>query len=170
MYQKATASGEDPVNIIPAYDHPEQVGEMFAEYTRMLIDGDSAFRDYLAIQHYDAELAHLEEKYGPPEGRLYLALCDGKAAGCIGLRRLDRESCEMKRLYVRPGFRGVHIGDRLVQRIIGDAREMGYSRMMLDTLPFLESAIRLYRKYGFYECQSYNNSPMDSSIYMRLDL
>lgn len=158
------------VKIISACDRQKEIGALFSEYTQMLIEGDGSFRDYLALQHYDAEFAHLEEKYGPPDGRLYLALCDGKTAGCVGLRKLDRENCEMKRLYVRPGFRGAHIGDRLVQKIIEDAREIGYSHMLLDTLPFLQSAIRLYKKHGFSECESYNDSPMDSSVYMRLDL
>lgn len=158
------------VTIIPAYDHPEEAAALFAEYTEMLVAGDSTFRDYLALQHYDHEVAHLGEKYGPPGGRLYLAQCGGKTAGCIGLRRLDDERCEMKRLYVRPGFRGQRIGDRLVCRIIDDAREIGYSRMLLDTLPFLESAIRLYKAHGFYEIASYNDSPMAASVYMQLDL
>ncbi len=76
----------------------------------------------------------------------------------------------MKRLYVRPKFRGKHIGNLLIQRIISDAREIGYAHMLLDTLPFLQSAVHMYKKYGFYEIPSYNDSPMDSSIYMKLDL
>ena len=76
----------------------------------------------------------------------------------------------MKRLYVRPQFRGKHIGDQLIEKIIADAKEIGYSYMLLDTLPFLESAIYLYKKYGFYEIESYNDSPMSTSIYMKLEL
>ena len=76
----------------------------------------------------------------------------------------------MKRLYVRPQFRGKHIGKYLVEHIIRDAKEIGYSYMLLDTLPFLQGAIHMYRKYGFYEISSYNDSPMDTSIYMKLDL
>lgn len=158
------------IKMLPAYDHPQEVGLLFKEYTDMLIAGDPSFKKYLDIQHYDEEVAHLEAKYGAPDGRLYLAYWDGELAGCIGLRKIDEEACEMKRLYVRPAFRGKHIGDRLVEKIIGDAREIGYSRMLLDTLPFLKSAIHMYRKYGFYEVESYNDSPMDTSIYMRLDL
>lgn len=109
-------------------------------------------------------------KYGPPDGRLYLALCGGRPAGCAGLRKLDSETGELKRLYVRPAFRGQQIGSLLLARIIADAKEIGYARLMLDTLPFLESAVRLYKKYGFYETESYNESPMNTSIYMRLDL
>lgn len=76
----------------------------------------------------------------------------------------------MKRLFVREQFRGKNIGNILIQKIIDDAREIGYQHMFLDTLPFLESAIHMYRKYGFYEIESYNDSPMENSIYMKLDL
>lgn len=76
----------------------------------------------------------------------------------------------MKRLYVRSQFRGKRIGTQLIQRIIEDARQIGYSCMLLDTLPFLESAIHLYREYGFYETDSYNESPMSTSIFMKMDL
>lgn len=158
------------ITLLPAYDHIRETEELFKEYTDMLIAGDSSFRQYLELQHYDRELTHLEEKYGLPCGRLYLAYCDGKPAGCIGLRKIDDLNCEMKRLYVRPAFRGRQIGSVLVRRIIEDAKETGYSAMLLDTLPFLESAIRLYKAFGFYEIGSYNDSPMETSIYMRLDL
>lgn len=158
------------IQLIPAYDHLKETGELFSEYTKMLVEGDPSFQDYLDIQNYEEEIAHLETKYGLPEGRLYLAYWEGKPAGCIGLRKLDEKNCEMKRLYVRPAFRGKGVGGRLVRQIIADAGEAGYSHMLLDTLPFLESAVGMYRKYGFYEIPSYNDSPMDTSIYMRLDL
>lgn len=158
------------VKIIPAYDHPEEVGVLFTEYTDMLITGDPAFRQYLDVQNYEEELRHLEGKYGLPHGRLYLAYCENALAGCIGLRKIDQKNCEMKRLYVREQFRGKRIGEQLVQRILDDAKVIGYKHMLLDTLPFLESAIHMYRKYGFYEIESYNDSPMSTSIYMKLDL
>lgn len=158
------------IEIAPAYDYPQEVGTLFSEYTDMLIAGDSSFQQYLAIQHYDEEVKHLDEKYGMPYGRLYLAYCEEKLAGCIGLRKIDGKNSEMKRLYVRPQFRGKHIGDKLIQKIVEDAKEIGYSHMLLDTLPFLKSAIHLYKKYGFYEIESYNDSPMSTSIYMKLDL
>lgn len=156
--------------LTPAYNHPEKVKELFTEYTNILIEGDPSFKEYLNIQNYDSEVEHLDIKYGLPNGRLYLAICDGELAGCIGLRKISETECEMKRLYVRPAFRGKHIGDILVKQIIADAKEIGYSCMLLDTLPFLKSAIHMYRKAGFYEIPSYNNSPMDTSIYMKLDL
>ena len=158
------------ITLVPACDHIRETGELFKEYTDMLIAGDSSFQQYLELQHYDQELKHPQDKYGLPCGRLYLAYCDEIPAGCIGLRKIDDLCCEMKRLYVRPAFRGRQIGTLLVRRIIEDAVEIGYSCMLLDTLPFLKSAIRLYKAFGFYETGCYNDSPMDTSIYMRLDL
>lgn len=158
------------LKIIPAYDYRNEIGILFSEYTQMLIAGDRSFQKYLDIQHYDEELEHLDIKYGLPNGRLYIAFYNGELAGCIGLRKIDEQNCEMKRLYVRPDFRGKHIGSKLVQQIIKDAKEIGYSHILLDTLPFLKSALHLYQTYGFYEIPSYNNSPMSTSIYMKLDL
>lgn len=158
------------IELVSAYNHKDEVKILFSEYTDMLIEEDGSFKEYLEIQNYDEELEHLENKYGLPYGRLYLAYYEEKLAGCIGLRKIDELSCEMKRLYVRPQFRGKHIGDYLVKQIVEDAKLIGYSHMMLDTLPFLKSAMHMYKKYGFYEISSYNNSPMDTSIYMRLDL
>lgn len=136
----------------------------------MLIENDESFKKYLDIQNYDKEIEHLEAKYGIPDGRLYLIYCDDELAGCIGLRKIDDQTCEMKRLYIRPEFRGKKLGNILVEKIIADAKEIGYSYMLLDTLPFLQSAIHIYIKFGFYEIESYNNSPMAASIYMKLDL
>ncbi len=156
--------------IIPAYRHKEEIRALFSEYTSMLTANDPSIQGYLAIQNYEEELSHLEEKYGPPSGRLYLACCGGEAAGCIGLKKIDDQNCEMKRFYVRPQFRGRKLGVQLMQKIIMDAREIGYSHMLLDTLPFLEDAIRMYKKSGFYTIDRYNDSPVSTSIYMRLDL
>ena len=158
------------IELVPAYSYKEEIGELFGEYTDMLVEGDPAFQAYLDLQNYDDELQHLEHKYGLPEGRLYLALADGKPAGCIGLRKIDDTSCELKRLYVRPAYRGQGLSRVLMDRILADARAIGYKVMLLDTLPFLQTALRLYRTYGFEEIERYNNSPMDTSIYMRLTL
>lgn len=158
------------ITIIPAYDHPQEVALLFSEYTSLLIAGEPSFTDYLALQNYDEEVAHLDQKYGLPWGRLYLARCDGELAGCIGLRKMDEQNCEMKRLYVRPQFRGRHIGGQLVQQVIDDAKSIGYSHMLLDTFPFLDSAVRMYRACGFYEIERYNDNPIDGCIYMKLDL
>ena len=158
------------IKILPAYDFPEEIKLLFSEYTDILIEGDPSFKEYLEIQNYDDELKHLEKKYGLPYGRLYLVYYNNEVAGCIGLKKIDKKNCEMKRLYVRPKFRGKQIGEQLIEKIIKAAKEIGYSYMLLDTLPFLKGAIYLYKKYGFYEIARYNNSPMDTSIYMKLDL
>jgi len=152
--------------IIPAYDHTKEIKELFKEYTDMLIDGDPVFARYLDMQNYNDELEDLKEKYGEPHGRLYLALCDGKAAGCIALKRNDDKSCELKRLYVRSAFRGKKLGKILAQKIVEEAKKAGYQRIYLDTLPCLVSAIKLYRELGFVEIPKYNDSPMENSIYM----
>lgn len=158
------------IELKPAYENKEEIKALFSEYTQMLVDNDSEFAEYLAVQNYEGELNHLTDKYGMPEGRLYIAWADDKPAGCIGLLRLDADRCEMKRLYVRPEFRGNRIADRLVEQIISDAKSAGYREMYLDTLPFLKGAVHLYKKYGFFEVLSYNNSPMDTSIYMKINL
>ena len=158
------------IQILPAFNHLSETRELFSEYTDMLVECDPSFREYLALQHYDRELNHPFDKYGPPDGRLYLAKWNDVSAGCVALRRLDEDRCEMKRLFVRPKFRNQGIGSMLVHRILSDAREIGYQSMLLDTLPFLERAIQMYRNIGFQEIPIYNDSPMSSAIYMRLDL
>lgn len=158
------------IEIIYGYKKPEEVRVLFSEYTHMLILNDKSFKEYLDIQNYDEEINNLKKKYGTPNGRLYLIYYDKELAGCVGLRKIDDENCEMKRLYIRQKFRGKNLGNILVKKIITEARDIGYSYMLLDTLPFLKSAIRLYEKSGFYRIESYNNSPMDNSIYMKLDL
>ncbi len=152
------------------YATPETVRELFAEYTHMLVAHDPYFQVYLDLQHYDAEVADPTQKYGLPDGRLYVAWCDGQPAGCIALRRLDGTTCELKRLYVRPAFRGRGIAGAMMQRILDDARAIGYTAMLLDTLPFLTSAIKMYRALGFYDIPPYNDSPLDTTIFLRLDL
>ena len=157
--------------IIPGYDRKEEIRALFTEYTDMLKDADENFAHYLDIQHYDDELRDLRAKYGEPAGRLYLALAeDGSAAGSIALRRLDDERCELKRLYVRPAYRGQGLASTLVARILDDARTIGYRAVLLDTLPALESATRMYRGLGFYEIPCYNDSPIERTYFFRLDL
>lgn len=158
------------IKLVDAYDYKKEIKALFTEYTNMLIEGDESFKAYLEIQNYDHELENLEEKYGRPWGRLYIVFYKDSLAGCIGLRKIDDTTCEMKRLYVKPEFRKKGIGEHLVKKIIIDAGETGYSKMRLDTLPFLEAATKIYKKYGFREIPCYNNSPMDNSIYMQLDL
>lgn len=158
------------MEILLAYDYCEEIKALFMEYTNMLIESDPNFSKYLELQNYNEELEHLTDKYGLPDGRLYIAKIDHQIAGCIGLKKIDAQNCEMKRLYVRTEFRGKKIAQRLIKTIISDAKIIGYQNMLLDTLPFLHGAIALYNKLGFYEIESYNNSPIDTTIYMKLDL
>jgi len=158
------------LDIVYAYDRSDEVLSLFSEYMDMLLEGDPTFAEYLQIQNYDDELRDLSHKYGLPDGRLYLAYWDGELAGSIALRKIDDENCELKRLYIKPKFRRNGIAKALVLRLIDDAREIGYQHMLLDTLPFLQTAIGMYHSIGFYEIDRYNNSPMDTSIYMKFDL
>lgn len=154
----------------PAYEQPEVMRQMIQEYVDTLIQAVPPFASYLQVQHCDAEVANLRQKYGKPDGRLYLARADGKPAGCIALRKLDDSTCEIKRLYVRPLFRRKKIGGALMQRTLSDAREIGYRCVNLDTLPMLTGAIHMFRKLGFSEIPRYNDSPLPGTIFMQLQL
>ena len=153
-----------------AYDDTDNIKQLFVEYTKFLVELDSDFREVLQGQNYDSELDNLSEKYGLPGGRLYIAYFEKQAAGCIALRRISDTECEMKRLYVRPQFRGNRLGEALVAKIIDDAKEIGYHSMLLDTLPSLKRAIQLYESIGFYRISAYNNNHVEHTVFMKLDL
>ncbi len=158
------------VEIKLAYDRLEDVKMLFLEYTDMLMKLDDRFVMCLENQHYDEELMQLLELYGQPHGRLYVAYKDSRLAGCIALKKLDDATCEMKRMYVKGQFTGQGIGGRLVEKIIDEARKAGYKSMVLDTVPVLKSAVKLYKKHGFHEIEAYNNNPIEDTIYMKLEL
>lgn len=153
--------------IIEAYDHIPEVKALFSEYTEMLLSIDPSFRIYLDIQHYDKEAENPALKYARPEGRLYIDIDRNTARGCIALRSLGEGKGEVKRLYVRPEYRGMGIASALLGKILKDALEVGYRELYLDTLPELESAISLYRKYGFSIAEPYNDSPIGKTIFMK---
>lgn len=141
----------------------EVVRVLFGEYVRGLgID--------LAFQGFDTEVAELPGKYQPPAGRLLLAWNGARAVGCIALRPLDARTCEMKRLYVRPEARGGQLGRRLVERICREAREAGYARICLDTLPTMVSAQSLYLSLGFVPTEPYVFNPIPGTRFLALDL
>ena len=159
-----------PLDIYLAYDVVANIKDLFTEYTKLLIDLESGFQNYLDIQNYDSEIENIKEKYGLPYGRLYIAYSDNQAVGCIALRKINEVECEMKRLYVRPQFRGNGIAKSLVRLIVNDARKIGYKYMLLDTLPGLKAAVRLYENFGFYRISPYNDSPVENTIFMKLDI
>ena len=142
----------------------EQARSLFLEYANSL-----GFR--LCFQNFDQELKDLPGAYKPPSGRLLLAQDLGAFAGCVALRKLDNDVCEMKRLYVRPDYRGKRLGRLLVDRIIAEARLIGYKRMRLDTVESpMKDAIALYRKIGFREIPAYCANPIEGALYMELEL
>ena len=156
--------------ILDGYNHVEEVRTLFNEYTNMIIENDKQFEEYLKLQNYEEELNNLNYKYGRPMGRLYLLYYEDNLAGCIALKKIDNKTCEMKRLYVRKQYQNLKLGRYLVDYIIRDARNIGYRYILLDTFPFLTRAIEMYKNRGFYEIESYNNNPIDNSIYLKLDL
>lgn len=141
-----------------------QVRELFLEYAQSL--GFS-----LCFQSFDQELANLPGDYTPPDGRLLLAEYDGLPAGCVALHKLEEAICEMKRLYLRPQFRGKGLGHALTDRVFREARQIGYQRMRLDTVePVMKDAVGLYRKLGFREIAPYCANPIPGALYMELAL
>lgn len=146
-----------------AAETPEQIEtirSLFIEYQRWL-------NFSLCFQGFDSELAGLPGKYAPPLGRLYLAVDETRVAGCIALRPMDEEGfCEMKRLYVRDEFRGKGIGRLLAERVLVDAKEIGYHTMRLDTLQRMEIARSLYQQLGFTVIPAYYHNPLEEVVYM----
>jgi ribosomal protein S18 acetylase RimI-like enzyme len=124
----------------------------------------------LCFQGFEEELAGLPGDYAQPEGRLLLARQNGQTAGCVGLRKLQPDVCEMKRLYVRPAFRTHGIGKGLVDRVIQEARQAGYRYMRLDTLPSMAAARALYRRLGFREIAPYCVNPVEGAVFLELHL
>jgi ribosomal protein S18 acetylase RimI-like enzyme len=142
----------------------EHARELFLEYANSL--GFS-----LCFQNFDKELAGLPGDYAPPEGRLLLAEYDHQLAGCVALHRFDSASCEMKRLYIRPNFRGLGLGRTLTERIVAEAASIGFQSIRLDTVAgVMDDAIALYRRLGFREIKPYRQNPIAGALYMELEL
>lgn len=145
---------------------PEDVAvvrRLFLEYAAWLaVD--------LSFQGFEQELASLPLPYARPPGVLLLAEYGGEVAGCVGLRRLGEHTGEVKRLYVLPRHRGRGIGLALMERLIAEARQIGYARLLLDTLPMMASARRLYAQLGFLPTSAYYHNPIAGTSYMALRL
>lgn len=154
------------IEIIQAetFEQIEQARTLFREY-------EAWFGLNLCFQNFDEEVANLPGKYAPPDGRLFLAFAEGEPAGCIALRKLEEKTCEMKRLFVREDFRGAGIGKILIEKLIAEAREIGYKKMRLDTFPpKMSKAVELYKSYGFYETKPYYYNPYGDTLFMEADI
>ena len=141
----------------------EEARALFREYASQL--GFS-----LEFQGFDSELAGLPGEYAPPSGALFLARVGSEPAGCVAVRDLGDHACEMKRLYVRPAYRGHGLGRRLADRAIAEGRRLRYLRMRLDTVAGMTEAIVLYRGLGFREIAAYRFNPRNDAAYFELDL
>lgn len=140
--------------------------------------GKNLFRAYakelgidLAFQNFEDELQHIERQYGAPEGTLIIVYSDeGQAIGCFGIRKLDKEICELKRMYIHPEFRGQGIGNLLMEASIEAGSQLGYQKIRLDTLATMLPAIGLYKSYGFYAIEPYRYNPMEEAMYFERKL
>jgi putative acetyltransferase len=141
----------------------DEIRKLFLEYSRS-IEVD------LSFQGFAEELAALPGDYAQPAGRLVLAFDGSETAGCGALRPIGDRVCEMKRLYVRPAFRQKGVGGALIEWITGSAREIGYRKMRLDTLPSMSTAIAIYRSLGFREIAPYRANPVPGALFLELDL
>ncbi len=153
------------VKIIPATTiaHFNTVRRLFREYENFLgVD--------LCFQDFEKELTELPGKYAPPQGALLLAMVDEKAAGCVAVRKFETNICEMKRLYIRPHYRGQGIGRMLTEKIIDEAIKLGYLTMLLDTMNNLKEAMALYQSLGFRKRDPYYHNPLPNVAYWELDL
>ena len=125
---------------------------------------------YFDAEAFEQELASLPGKYAPPHGQLLLATVDDSPAGCVALREIDSASCEMKRMFVRPAYRGNGFGKKLTLAILDEALDMGYERVRLDTAPTMHEAIRLYEAIGFRRIEPYRHYPVADVIFMEVVL
>ena len=144
--------------------------EDYREARVLLREYEAEIEVDLCFQGFEAELKTLERVYGSPGGRFLLLRQGERTAGCVALRDLGGGICEMKRLFLRPGFRGKGLGRKCAEQIVQTAREIGYAAVRLDTLPSMYAAIALYRSMGFTEITGYTENPVEGALFMELRL
>jgi ribosomal protein S18 acetylase RimI-like enzyme len=149
----------------------KEEGILMDEIRKLFRAYETELNEDLCFQSFEEELKDPLKKYGLPNGMLHIAKCNDEVAGCIALMPLKEEgACEMKRLYVRPAFRKHKIGKKLVEQLLNDAKQIGYTKMKLDTLQKLQPAISLYKQYGFVETTAYYENPLEGVVYMEIEL
>lgn len=149
---------------------PAKTDEDFETAKKLLVEYGSSLSFHLSFQDFEGELANLPGDYVSPNGCLLLAVYKEQSVGCVGLRKLSDEVCEMKRLYVREQFRGLGIGRALVEAVIEKARKIDYNYMRLDTVPSMEVASALYISVGFKKISTYRYNPIEDAVFMELKL
>ncbi len=151
------------MKIVDGKPYIQQIKELIIEYAKWL--GRN-----LSFQNLDDELKDPAKKYTSPEGELLVAVEGEDVLGMIAYHKHSDTRCEMKRLYVKPSCRGMKLGEKLIEELIAHARQAGYKEMVLDTIVPLQSAIHLYKKLGFTECEPYYHNPMPDVLYFRKEL
>lgn len=149
---------------------PAKTDEDFETAKQLLVEYGHSLSFHLRFQNFEEELANLPGVYVSPTGCLLLAVYKEQPVGCVGLRKLSDDVCEMKRLYVREQFRGLGIGRALVEAVIEKAREIDYIYMRLDTVPSMEAASTLYISVGFRKSGAYRYNPIEGAVFMELKL
>jgi GNAT superfamily N-acetyltransferase len=144
--------------------------EHWAAARRLVEEYAASLEVDLSFQDFQREIASLPTEYGPPGGCFLLAEERGVCLGCGALRPFAQETCEMKRLYVTPAGRGTGLGRRLAEELIAEARRLGYHRMVLDTLPSMHAAHRLYAELGFQPIPPYRSNPVPGAAFLQLAL
>lgn len=152
------------VKIILGNKKISDVVKLFEEYKAELnVD--------LSFQPSDDSVESILERYNEPEGKIFLATVDEKVAGCVAFHKMESaSSCELKRLFVRPEYRGLKIGNKLLEKAINEAKKIGYEKIFLDTLSTLKSACKLYEKFGFEKIDAYYENPLENVVYYKLEL
>lgn len=158
------------VEMISAVEMRSRLAPLFEAYQQWLIQNEPELQIVLNGQGYDDELEHLPEKYGSPEGAIYILVVDGEDIGCIALRKIDDMVCEVKRVFLQMAYRGKGLGRLMMEQVIDDARQAGYREMVLDTLPIMTGACGLYDRMGFVPTEKYNDNPLPYAIYRKLVL